>query len=139
MRDSSDKVRKPWAMVPPNGVCAAAAGSVWMNWRSSVASANASMRAWSTVSQPDTPVSLPMRLRISAMLAVGISGVGHDQGAVGRGGERDLHRVGESDAFGGKAFDQREHDRGAVAGEAVGIDALVLIDQLIVEARGAEC
>ena len=32
-------------MVPPNGVCAAASESTWMNCRSSVASANRSMRA----------------------------------------------------------------------------------------------
>ena len=49
MRLSSDSERKPWAMVPPNGVCAAAPGSTWMNWRSSVASAKASMRSWSIV------------------------------------------------------------------------------------------
>src|SRR5437660_155904 len=47
MRESSDSVRNPCAIVPPNTVCAAAAGSMWMNWRSSVASANASIRAWS--------------------------------------------------------------------------------------------
>ena len=36
IRLSSDKVRKPWATVPPNGVFAAASGSTWMNWGSSV-------------------------------------------------------------------------------------------------------
>ena len=45
MADNSDRVRKPWAMVPPKGVALAASGSMWMNWRSSVISAKASMRA----------------------------------------------------------------------------------------------
>jgi len=29
--DRSDKVKKPWATVPPNGVALAASGSTWMN------------------------------------------------------------------------------------------------------------
>ena len=29
-------MRKPWATVPPNGVFAAASGSIWMNCGSSV-------------------------------------------------------------------------------------------------------
>ena len=35
-----DKVRKPWAMVLPNGVDAAFSGLTWMNWWSWVTSAN---------------------------------------------------------------------------------------------------
>ena len=35
----------------------AASGSMWMNWRSSVTSAKASMRAWSMVIQRLTPIS----------------------------------------------------------------------------------
>ena len=37
---SIDSVRKPWAMVVPNGVAFARSGSTWMNWWSWVMSAN---------------------------------------------------------------------------------------------------
>src|SRR3954454_10551486 len=47
-------------MVPPNGVSRAArAGSTWMNWWSSVASANWSIIVWLTTRQGETPTSLP--------------------------------------------------------------------------------
>src|SRR5215211_2856408 len=36
MATSIDRVRKPWATVPPNAVLAALAGSTWMNCQSSV-------------------------------------------------------------------------------------------------------
>ena len=37
---SSDRVRKPWAIVPPNGDSLARSTSTWIHWWSSVASAN---------------------------------------------------------------------------------------------------
>ena len=43
---SIDRVRKPWAMVPPNGVAAARSGSTWMNWWSWVTSANWFIWSW---------------------------------------------------------------------------------------------
>ena len=60
--DSSDSNRKPCAMVPPNGVSRAArSGSTWMNWWSSVASANWSIIVCETTRQGETPTSLPTR------------------------------------------------------------------------------
>jgi len=35
----SERVRKPWAIVPPNGDAFARSGSTWMNWWSWVAPA----------------------------------------------------------------------------------------------------
>jgi hypothetical protein len=47
-------------MVPPNGVSAAArTGSTWMNWWSSVASANLSIISWVTSRHGETPISVP--------------------------------------------------------------------------------
>ena len=45
-------------MVPPNGPAAARSSSTWIHWWSLVASANAVMRSWSTVSQSLVPISL---------------------------------------------------------------------------------
>ena len=59
MAESRDSVRKPCAMVPPNGVSAARSGSTWMNCQSSVMSANALIFSWLTSSQSETPISLP--------------------------------------------------------------------------------
>src|SRR5580704_4471489 len=50
-----DRVKYPWAMGPPKGPEAARAGSTWIHWWSSVASANRLTRAWSTVNQSDQP------------------------------------------------------------------------------------
>src|ERR1700731_1201166 len=41
-----ERVRKPWAIVPPKGVCLARSTSTWMNWWSSAASANWLTRSW---------------------------------------------------------------------------------------------
>src|SRR3954464_12245955 len=51
---SIDKVRKPWAIVVPNGVAFAASGSTWMNWWSWVTSAN--WLIWSCVTSNHSPV-----------------------------------------------------------------------------------
>src|SRR6188472_2754507 len=57
---SIDRVRKPWAMVVPNGVAFAASGSTWMNWWSWVTSANWSIWSWVTWNQSPVPSSAPM-------------------------------------------------------------------------------
>ena len=44
-RGPSERLYNPWAMVPPNALSAARAGSTWIHWWSPVSSANASMRS----------------------------------------------------------------------------------------------
>ena len=61
--------------MPPNGVFAAASGSIWMNCGSSVTSAKASIRAWSIRIQSETPTSVPTFDWISSMLAMGMEAV----------------------------------------------------------------
>src|SRR5664280_4558 len=63
---SIDRVRNPWAMVPPNGVCAARSGSTWMNWWSWVTWANWSTWSCVTSNQSPTPSSFPMSSANSA-------------------------------------------------------------------------
>jgi hypothetical protein len=62
---SSDRVRKPWAMVVPNGPSAARCGSVWIHWWSPVASANRFTCAWVTSIQSVTATSCPMQAATS--------------------------------------------------------------------------
>jgi hypothetical protein len=45
-----------------------------MNWRSSVTSAKASMRAWLISNQRETPVSVPILARSCAIVIVGLEG-----------------------------------------------------------------
>jgi len=57
---SSDSVRNPCATVRFHGDSRAArSGSVWIHWKSPVAAAKASMRAWSTSTQSLTWTSCP--------------------------------------------------------------------------------
>src|SRR5436190_20731229 len=56
---SIDRVRKPWAIVVPNGVAFARSGSTWMNWWSWVMSANWSIWLWVTSNHSPVPSSLP--------------------------------------------------------------------------------
>src|ERR1700682_1141699 len=66
-RLSSESVRKPCAMVPPNGVSFfARAGSTWMNWWSCVTSAKRSIMSWLTTCHCETPISSPIFPFISA-------------------------------------------------------------------------
>src|SRR5438093_8918054 len=58
-RGNSDSVRKPCAMVVPNGPPAARSRSTWIHWWSPVASANASMRSCDTSIQDEGPNSAP--------------------------------------------------------------------------------
>src|SRR5690242_7166289 len=46
-------------MVCPNGPDAARSGSTWIHWWSPVASANVSIRFWSTSTQSEVPISVP--------------------------------------------------------------------------------
>jgi hypothetical protein len=61
MGTHSESVRKPWAIVVPNGPLAARSGSVWIHWKSSVAAANASIRSCVTSSHEVGPSSTSMR------------------------------------------------------------------------------
>ena len=118
-------------MVPPNGVCAAASGSTWMNWWSSVASANASIRAWSTVSQADTPTSWPTRARISSRRGMAIR---HQKGS----GARGWSEAARAPASCGRALDQRAQDRRPVARPACpGRAARIVVDEVVGRARRA--
>ena len=65
----SESVRKPWAIVVPNGPSAARAGSVWIHCGSPVASANWSMRSWPTSNQSVGPSSFPIR-SVRALIVV---------------------------------------------------------------------
>ena len=58
-RGSRLRVRNPCAIVVPNGPAAAASTSTWIHWWSSVASAKASIRAWSISSHSLVPISDP--------------------------------------------------------------------------------
>src|SRR5215210_9172615 len=64
---SSDSVRYPCAIVPPKGPPAARCGSTCNHWWSSVASANWSMRACSTVTHSEGPKVSPFAAANSAM------------------------------------------------------------------------
>src|SRR5258707_5513835 len=56
-------------MVPPNGLSRfARSTSTWIHCMSPVHCANASMRAWSTTTQLDTPSSRPTKSSIVLML-----------------------------------------------------------------------
>src|SRR4051794_29903670 len=58
---SSDSVRKPCAIGTPHGDSSLhASGSTWMNWWSSVTSANELIRSWSTSSQSPVPSLSPI-------------------------------------------------------------------------------
>src|SRR5437763_1302015 len=60
---SSDSVRNPWAIGTPQGdIWADSSGSTWMNWRSSVTSAKALMRSWSTRNHSPAPSAVPTLL-----------------------------------------------------------------------------
>src|SRR5579862_4488018 len=63
-----DRVRYPWAMVPPNGPAAARSGSTWIHWWSPVASANRSTCAWSITCQSDQPRCVPASAFNSSMV-----------------------------------------------------------------------
>src|SRR5215471_17611861 len=62
---SSESVRNPWAIVVPNGPCAAFSGSTWIHWWSPVASANSLMRSCVTSSQLLGPKVSPAFTRAS--------------------------------------------------------------------------
>ncbi len=67
----SESVRKPWAMVFPFGMSVSARSvSIWIHWRSSVASAKPSIQTWSMVIQSLTPSSLPTQFSRSASIAI---------------------------------------------------------------------
>ena len=53
-----------------------------MNCRSSVASANSSTSSWPIAIQPETPISLPMRLLIYSSVASGIQRAGVAYGMI---------------------------------------------------------
>src|SRR6478735_558510 len=80
---SSDRVRKPWAIVVFHGDSwADISGSTWMNWWSSVTSANASIRAWSTSIQSPVPSVWPtaawyLSKAFSALVAIALSPLGY--------------------------------------------------------------
>src|SRR5690606_9960674 len=56
---SRDRVRKPWAMVLPNGPAAARSTSTWIHWWSPVASAKVLIWSWVTVCHGLCPRWLP--------------------------------------------------------------------------------
>src|SRR5690242_7260605 len=68
--ERSESVRKPCAMVAPNGERFARSGSTWIHWKSSIALAKVSMRSWVISSQGDTPTSSPTRFSRSRKLAI---------------------------------------------------------------------
>src|SRR3954467_8250972 len=103
-----------------------------MNCRSSVASAKASIRAWSTVSQDETPTSCPMRSRIWSRLANGMTLIckrvnraqserRERRGNVGRAKQHDLVAT--------HSLDDREQDRRAVLSGPIVVQRLVVIDE----------
>src|SRR2546425_12626616 len=65
--ESSDRVRKPCAMVPPKGDALARAGSTWIHWKSSIARAKVSMRSCVISTHGETPTSCPTRASSSRM------------------------------------------------------------------------
>src|SRR5262245_1683231 len=84
---SSESVRKPCAIVVPNGPCAARSGSTWIHWWSPVASANSSIRSCVISSQPLGPKVSPTSTRASlralaggelVQLVVGGTGTRHE-------------------------------------------------------------
>ena len=68
-------MNSPWAIVPPNGVCAARSGSTWIHWKSSVTSANALTASCVTSYQSLTPSSVPTAALSSSMpvMTVGVA------------------------------------------------------------------
>src|SRR3954447_20327236 len=57
---SSDSVRKPCAIGTPHGdISLQASGSTWMNWWSSVTSANVLIRSWVTSNHSPVPSGSP--------------------------------------------------------------------------------
>src|SRR5262245_41144877 len=65
----SESVRYPWAMVLPNGPCAAFSASTWIHWWSPVASANWSICSWVTVCHAPWPRCSPLTAASSSRLA----------------------------------------------------------------------
>src|SRR5258706_15086008 len=63
--ESSDSVRKPCAIVVPNGECFARSGSTWIHCGSSIALAKRSIRSCVTSTQGETPTSCPILLSSS--------------------------------------------------------------------------
>src|SRR4051794_6418993 len=57
---SRESVRKPWAIGTPHGdISLQASGSTWMNWWSSVTSANVLIRSWVTSNHSPVPSDSP--------------------------------------------------------------------------------
>src|SRR6476661_7716399 len=67
---SSDSVRKPWAMGPPNGPVLAFSTSTWIHWWSPVAWANRFTCSWVTVIQSLVATSWPTSAGRSASEAM---------------------------------------------------------------------
>src|SRR5947209_20056957 len=68
-----DRLRKPWAMVPPAVFFLARSASTWIHWLSPVHAANWSIMDWSTVTQWDLPRSWPMKSLIAASVTFAIA------------------------------------------------------------------
>src|SRR3954447_19036878 len=69
--ESSESVRKPCAMVLPNGEFLARSRSTWIHWKSSIAFAKLSMRSCVISNQGETPTSSPTRCsRLRMVMAV---------------------------------------------------------------------
>src|SRR6476620_6444686 len=96
---SNDSVRNPWAMVTFHGdIAAARSGSTWMNWWSSVTSANWSIRSWVTSIHSPVPSVSPTAARyfsyaFSAFVAMAQTlcrraYAGHQDPGSANGGER---------------------------------------------------
>jgi len=57
----SESVRKPWAIGPPKGDSfLALSGSIWIHWKSPVASAKALILSCETVNHEPQPISFPI-------------------------------------------------------------------------------
>src|SRR5947209_6016108 len=71
MIGSSESVKYPWAIVPPNGVCAAMSGSTWMKLWSSVTSANAWIFSCVISIHDDGPNSAPTSIALMRRVYAG--------------------------------------------------------------------
>src|SRR4051812_9902261 len=107
-------VRNPCATVFPNGPSAAASGSTWIHWWSSVASAKVSTRFWSTVTQGLVPRSSPTAPRSSSTSANTRMG-SSSRLALQVGGEF-LGLPDQRHPLGGCAGERRDVDRGDAGG-----------------------
>src|SRR6476659_327883 len=110
-----------------------------MNCRSSVASANESMRSWSTASQDETPISWPTRARISSRLANGMrpicSRVNKTQ-SERRERRRNLGSAHQLHLCLPQLTDQAEQDRRAVLRTSIIVERLVVISEFEADPAG---